>query len=445
MIPFKVIEQILGARADKPSLELFKGAGSAFILNACGLALAFLLQILLARLMSPTDYGAYNYVLACLAILLLPAVFGLDYVLLRFIPNYLSCKQPALLKGLLRVSFLVVFVLSILAASGVFIFQQAELINQKVLSDAFKFAPALLPIWAFLMISQAGLRAQKKIISARLPDTLIKPVLFAAIVGLLFFNDQRSFPAVQIVLIHAGALSITLLCSLFLLKHSLLETLRYVKAQYESRLWLKTGAGLMLVSGMHVILNEVDKIMIGSMLKVEDVALYSVAARLSLLILFGMQAINTIAAPMISEYYSNKSHTELQQMVSRVAKWIATISLPAILLLVVFGYEVLGLFGALYREAYLPLLVLVAGQAVNVSVGSVGFLLTMTGHEKQQLRILLKTLVVNLVLNIPAIYFFGILGAAAATSFSIALRNILSWHAVKQNLKVDASVFAVIR
>ena len=82
-------------------------------------------------------------------------------------------------------------------------------------------------------------------------------------------------------------------------------------------------------------------------------------------------------------------------------------------------------FGGPYVQAYSALCILVIGQLINAVMGSVGLFLSMTGHEKETLRALAISAILNVVLNALLIPKFGIIGAASATAVSVVLWNVI--------------------
>jgi hypothetical protein len=84
---------------DKNSFEEFrKGGISQSVLNAlffrlAGLLLIFLLQVTLARLMGPRQYGDYVVIITTVNLLLVFSMFGFDSSVLRFLPSFLEKKN----------------------------------------------------------------------------------------------------------------------------------------------------------------------------------------------------------------------------------------------------------------------------------------------------------------------------------------------------------------
>ena len=80
---------------------------------------------------------------------------------------------------------------------------------------------------------------------------------------------------------------------------------------------------------------------------------------------------------------------------------------------------------------------LLLGQAVNVLTGSVGFLLAMTGRERQLRNAVLISGPCSILLAILLIPIYGIEGAAVSTAIGLALQNILCFRFVYKSLHIN--------
>jgi O-antigen/teichoic acid export membrane protein len=69
------------------------------------------------------------------------------------------------------------------------------------------------------------------------------------------------------------------------------------------------------------------------------------------------------------------------------------------------------------------LIILAAGQLINVAFGSVGLFLTMTGYERDTLRGQVIALVVNALAAVILIPPYGAVGAALAVAIGLVTWN----------------------
>jgi O-antigen/teichoic acid export membrane protein len=103
-----------------------------------------------------------------------------------------------------------------------------------------------------------------------------------------------------------------------------------------------------------------------------------------------------------------------------------TVSLAAFLGLVVFGKWALGWFGADFRAGYSVMLILALGQICLSTVGAIaGYLLTMTGHQREASRVIAGTAVENLVLTLVLTPLLGLIGVALATGIAVVTRAVI--------------------
>lgn len=159
---------------------------------------------------------------------------------------------------------------------------------------------------------------------------------------------------------------------------------------------------------------------------------YQSAYQTTILLLFAAVSINSVFPPLASELFS-RGELEMLEKVSVIAtKWSSVLTLFATIYIIVFRQQILGLFGASYIAAEYVLVVLVLGRAQEAITGPVGFLLSMTGHERLELWNGLGGAVLNIVLNLALIPEFGLIGAAIATSLSLAVINIIQLVEVRR-------------
>jgi len=196
-------------------------------------------------------------------------------------------------------------------------------------------------------------------------------------------------------------------------------------------------------SVMHMLLANIDVLMVGSLTGTQDAGIYAVAARIAVFVIFALTAVNAIAAPVITELYEKGDHQGLQFMLTKYARINAVFAVVVTGGFYLLGDYILRWFGTPFSAAYAALMVLCAGHVVNAAAGSVGFLLTMTGHEKQALYILIMTVLVNIALNALMIPLWGITGAAIATALSTVLWNGIMWGYARRRLGLDTAAIRV--
>jgi O-antigen/teichoic acid export membrane protein len=428
-------------QTDRNCAVLARGAIGSFVVKILGAGIAFGLHILLARLLGVTQYGIYIYALTWVNILVIASLLGLNTSLLRFIAAYKAQERWGLLKGVVHRStqFVVIFSLLISGIGGIVVWSLRNRIGQDQ-AVTFGVALILLPVLVLVRLREASLRALKRVVQSELPIRIIRPLLLAAVLSGLYFYLRQPLQATQAMAINLIAVFAALVMGTVWLVKQLPEQVRDAQPIYAHREWLKVSLPLLLIAGMHLILKQTDIIMLGAIRGSGEAGIYSVASRISDLVVFGLMAINTILAPMISELYSTGKNKELQRIVTLAARAIFVFTLMFSIILAVFGKFALSLFGAEFAVTYVPLLILLCGQIVNALAGSVGFVMTMTGHQNQAGAIVAVSAAVNTILNALLIPLMGLVGAAISTAFTMALWNITMLVYVQRRLGINSTV-----
>ena len=441
---FKPFDRLLGGLpGDGIGATVLKGGGAAFAIRISGLGAVLVAEVLIARLLGVQGYGDYAFALSLISILAIFAKLGMDNLRVRFIPAYVGSGEWGLLRGVLERSrqgaSAAATLMAVVMACVVW------LIGDSV-SDSLRatllLACILLPVFTIIQVQAGGLRAFKRIVSARAPLHLLRPLLLAA--GVVLAVVVLGFPASAPVAMGANlvASSVVLLLLGFLLFRAVPEQVKSAAPKHSTSEWLSVGLQLLLITGFMILLNRLAIIMIGTLLGTAEAGIYASSVRLSRLILIGLMATNSIVAPLISQLYAQGRMRDLQRMITFAARLIFAITTPIVIGLVLFGHWALALFGPEFTEGYAALVILSVGQMVSALAGSVGFLTTMTGHQKVAAIVYGGIAGLNIVLNVILIPTFGIVGGAVATAIAIASLNLILVWFVSRRLKINATIFA---
>jgi len=420
---------------------LARGAIGVLIVKVAGAGLLFGLHAMLARLLGVSQYGIYVYAITWINILAILCLLGFPASLVRFIAEYNAKQQWGLLRGILRQSTQTVLGFSILVSTvGVIIifFLNDQLSSELAISFYIGFA--LLPVFALSTLREASLRAIKCVVQSELLLQVIRPVLLGLIVLGLFSTLRASLTVTYVMTANIVAVVGVFITGTILLRKSLPESALQAKPAYAQSQWLKVSLPLLLIAGMHIILKRTDIVMLGILRGSQDAGIYSAASQISNLVVFALMAINAILAPMISELYHTGQKQQLQRIITLAAKAIFVFTLTVSVLLAVFGKLVLSLFGLKFIVAFVPLLILLSGQVINSLAGSVGLIMTMTGHQNQVGAIIAVSTAVNIVLNVLLIPLFGLTGAAISTAFTMILWNVAMLVYVQRRLGINSTV-----
>ena len=402
------------------------GAWSLFI-SATGAALSLGVHLALARLLGATEYGRYVFALAWMNVLVLIAKFELDTASVRFVGAYSATEQWAFLRGFLRRSAQIVGGLSVgmMLASAAIIIALATRIGRGT-ALSFLAASVLLPVSAMAALGASTLQGLKQVARAQAPSMVVRPIVFVVSVLTLRFLFERSIGAPVAILLQLGATTVALMLTIRFLQLVLPRPVRRASEAFDTRYWLKTAAGLLVISGGQIILStNSDVLVVGSLLGAEAAGRYGAASQLAAAVSFGVSAISFIALPVIADLYARQAFVKLQGLISHVARLGLLLSVPVQLLLIIAARPVLTAFGPSFADASGLLILLGFDQLVGAIFGIAGYLLVMTGNQVTAARLIVGCAALNLLLTFTLTPLMGLMGAGLATTITTLVRSYL--------------------
>ncbi len=425
---------------------LIRESLGSFVLKIVSTGLAFVTSMFLARALGTKGYGTYAYVLAWVSFLSVLSVVGVDRLLVRNISAYSAKMEWALMRGLLRRSNQIVFVVSLLLVIlAAFVGWVLAKPDNAAMLYAFWFALVLLPMFSLIRLRQSSLQGLRKVVMGQMPEMFIRPVLFIFfIVGTYFLLDGK-LSAQLVILNLILATVITFLVLTYLYRKYLPRDIKSCMPVYETRLWIKSALPLLFVSSMHMINSRTDIIMLGAMKGSVFAGIYNVANNGAELITFVLFSLNAVLAPVISSVYATRDMEKLQNVITSTARVVLLLTIPIVFVLFFWGNNFLLLFGQEYMRGYTSLAILSTGNLFNIAMGSVGYLLIMTGYEREAVIGFGISAILNVVLNAILIPLWAMEGAAVATASSMVVWNIILAWFVWKRLRIHTTALGKLK
>ena len=159
--------------------------------------------------------------------------------------------------------------------------------------------------------------------------------------------------------------------------------------------------------------------------------------RVAMLVTFFLTALNTVIAPKFTELYSQGEIVALGRIARRFTLIITLAASPLFLTLIFFGDWALGFFGGEFAlRGATALAILALGQAINTMTGSVGYLLIMTGYERDCRNSSILSMLLMCVCAMLLVPQYGIVGAAITSAAAEIFRNFYNLLMVRKNLLI---------
>lgn len=169
----------------------------------------------------------------------------------------------------------------------------------------------------------------------------------------------------------------------------------------------------------------------------EDLAVLAVANRIAMVVPMMLIAINMVVSSGFASHYHKGELDKVEEILKSSLKLLSVASLAVFAVILLFGTDLLRVFGEEYTEARLILSILVCGQLVNAMTGPSGRLLLMSGFEKDFRNSTLLVTAAGLVLAVILVTHYGIYGAAVATAITVATQNLALAHLVHKRVQIN--------
>jgi O-antigen/teichoic acid export membrane protein len=174
-----------------------------------------------------------------------------------------------------------------------------------------------------------------------------------------------------------------------------------------------------------ILLQRLDIVLVAIMRGPAEAAVYTAATRFLVAGQFGNTAIIMAAQPRFAELFAVGDYRGGGRVYQVTTAWLIVLTWPLYLLAVIYGSEVLSLFGHSYQAGHMVVVILGLTMLLWAACGQVDTVLITVGRSGWSLANGLLALVVNVVLDVLLIPSYGITGAAIGWAAAIVAWNLI--------------------
>jgi O-antigen/teichoic acid export membrane protein len=417
--------------------HISRQSGVFFVGTIFTAAFGYVFKVYLARVLGAEALGIYALGMTLIGFLGVFNTLGLAQSAVRFVAAYRAGGNFAQLHALLWRGA------AILVAANV-VFGAVLLALGRAVAVRFYHSPKLiryLPWFALIMLFGvlngfygkvlAGYRdlARRTLIVNFIgsPLTMLVAVLLvSAGMGL------RGYLMAQVV----GAAIVAFLL-LFAVREFTPSAARF-SGQHRSSLGREVwsfSAAMLGIGFLEFLMVQTDKVALGYYRGPREVGIYSVAAAMVAYVSLVLQSVNQIFSPTIADLHTRGDHALLARLFQSLTKWMIGLTLPMAGVTIIFARPLMRIFGVDFEAGWPILIIGTLGQLVNCGVGSVGYLLLMSGNEKRLIKVqaVMATFMVGLsFVLVPVWGFIGAAIAAAVVNVGMNVWNLLQVRAALQ-------------
>lgn len=388
----------------------------------------FLFSVVIGRQLGADNAGYYFLAFSIVTVLSAISRAGLDSTVVRFVGAEAPDLQWGRVRSVVNRSLFLAISITVPVAGVVYFFSNfiaVEVFTKPALAGVLKgMAPGIIGLSLFTLLAM-GLQGLRKVIASVL--TLNVFVNFILILLLIAFSITTPE---QAAIGYSGASLAAAFLGYIIYRRSLQPGSGII-------LWTELFQScfpLWVVVVMTQLTQFSGQFIAGAWVASDEIAQLAVAQRTALLTSFILMAVNLVVAPRFASMYKKGEMNELESLALSSVKLMVLFALPIVLFMVVFPGFILSLFGEGFSEGAVYLQILAIGQFVNVVTGSVGYLLAMSGHEKDFRNTVLISGPIAVGLGFALVPFYGAIGSAIATAVAVATQNLVAVWWVKKRL-----------
>jgi len=411
--------------SDQNFSEILSGSVFALVARVVSAGLALFTSIIVARFYGAEAVGILAVVNSFLMLVTIFTVVGTSTSILRLIPEHITKYSVTSAYCVYRKTQFFVAMVSLLI--GTVFYFGAGILADKVFSKphlSFFFALAS-GFVIFKSLMDLNVQAVRGLLLRRtfafmqvLPALAMISILLAT--TFLFRHPNNPVYA------QLAAFVVTAMVGVFIMDRAFKRRVQHddVVEPITLKEILSLSLPMLLSASMHFFIAQTGVIILGMFRTESEVGHYFIAVRLATMAAYVLFAVNSLAAPKFAQLYHSGKMDDLFHVAKKSSKLIFWTTTPILLVLIVLGKPILAFFfGESFVGVYPVMILVVFGQFVNSISGPTNNFLDMIGYQRVFMRIIVLSAVINVILNLALVPFFGIYGAAFTIMISLAFWN----------------------
>ncbi|KTD88868.1 oligosaccharide flippase family protein [Pseudoalteromonas sp. H71] len=412
--------------------ELLLKSLQVFFVRGFGAAAGFFLTLTVTNIGSTHDAGLFLFCFALISVFATLLTFGSPQALIRIVGA--NHGNWSIINHQFSVIIKIVFISCCLLWLLFYTFKREIalfLLNKPLLADLLPLTGLAVLLFAFVQIFSSALQGKQFSVLASMVQNVIMPACFITLLISIFLFGYE-VKAIHFLIMYVVSLLVAAsIGALFWLKdsNSCISYRVGFPAELRSSLY-----PLFIVSVMTLSVQWAGQFATARYLNTDEIAFFASAQRTALLASFVLIAVNLVVAPKFARAFAKGEHCDVDSLSRLSSRLMVAMASPVLLFMFIFPEFLMGLFGEEYIVAAPLLQIMAVGQFINVITGSVGYLLTMTNHEKDFRNVVLFSGPLAIILAFVLTKEFGLIGAAYATAIALATQNLLAVWMVKKRL-----------
>jgi len=410
---------------DGQTRSLLQGASLAFLLRGIGAGLAFLLSVVVGRLLGAEGTGLYFTALSVVSIGSVVARVGLDNTVLRFVAAGAANDDWGQVRGVFRLSLGLSACIALGLGALVLLF--APILSDRMFGNpdlATSLRLMALGILSFSMMTllAESLKGLQRVRNSMLVSGILYPLTALIVIWPLVRMFGPGGAGVSFVL----GTGVSAMVGWWFWYRAMATHPTPATPFPRNVLWASCRPLWVMALVNRAILPWAPLFLLGFYASAAEAGIFGAATRVALLVSFFLLAVNTVLAPRFAALHQQGKVHAIARLSRRFALFVTVAASPFFLMFIFAGDWVMGLFGPDFAAGGKVLAILAVGQLINALTGPVGVILMMGGQEKDLQTGSLVAVATLLILAFLLVPTMNAAGAAIASATASIVTSVLA-------------------
>lgn len=290
---------------------------------------------------------------------------------------------------------------------------------------------ALPPIALFMLLSSA-FQGVQRVVAVVVFQNLGVGVTFLSLFALFFVFSSRSVTAETAAALYFCSALLVLGFGLWLWFRQP-QTAFFLPIIKNTEIW-QSSSKMWVASIMSMGAAYAAVLIAGAYVPSVELAYLVAAHRTAALVAFVLVVVNTVVVPQYSRLWNEGDLLAIKRLAKNSSQAMLALALPIVIAIVLFSDAIMRFFGEDFESGAHLLVIIAVGQLINVATGSVSFLLTMTGHERDIRNLAMVSGPITVACALWLIAIWGVSGAAYAMALGLTVHNLGALWMVRRRL-----------
>ena len=432
------LESILPSGRFSEERTILAGTGQNAVGLVAAMLAAFATQVLITRALGSAAFGVVTVATQLAFVGGAATRFGMDMAAVRRVAIDLGRGERARVRAVVARAAVVAGAVSL--AAGAVVFGASDWLARAFTTapgdgrSAFRAAAVALPFVALAQVYLGATRGLKVMRHTLYIYWLGQP---AAWIALMVLGWVWARTVGVSVLAYAGSWIVATAAAVWVWRRLTAGFGGLPPEPGETGDLLRYGAPRAPAALFSQLLFWTDLFVLAHFASSSEVGVYAAAVRAAQVILLFLISVNYVFSPFVADLYARRQRDRLDALFKSLTRWMLAATLPIFIVFAVAPGTVLRLFGEGFGAGRGALLILMAGQLINVATGSVGFILIMVGRTAIDLAVNAGAVALSVATAAMLVPRYGMEGAAVAGALTLAVSNLCRLALVWRYLRIQ--------